>query len=47
MYEEDLALINLQWLICLKIKPNHELFEFVVDFYRILKYFKSIAMKPK
>ena len=22
MYEEDLALNNLQWLICLKVKPN-------------------------
>ena len=23
MYEEDLALNNLQWLICLKTQPNH------------------------
>ena len=24
MYKEDLALNNLQWLICHKTKPNHE-----------------------
>ena len=23
MYKEDLALNNLQWLICHKIQPNH------------------------
>ena len=26
MYKEDLALNNLQWLICHKTQPNHILF---------------------
>ena len=33
MYKEDLALNNLQWLICHKTKPNHT----KVDVHRLQK----------
>ena len=36
MYEEDLALNNLQWLICHKTKPNH--------IYSIYMYEEDLAL---
>ena len=36
MYKEDLALINLQWLICHKTQPNH--------IYLIYMYKKDLAL---
>ena len=35
MYKRDVALNNLQWLICHKTKPNHLVLFFLAVFYSI------------
>ncbi len=47
MYKEDLALNNLQWLICHKTQPNNQLeLAYITDFYLRKDMNLTILLSP-